>query len=57
MCIRDRVGISDGSFVEIQATGEEATYSREQFDALMDSAEGGLRELFEIQKAILGDLE
>lgn len=51
------VGISDGSFVEIQATGEEATYSREQFNALMDSAEGGLCDLFEIQKAILADLE
>jgi ribonuclease PH len=51
------VGISDGSFVEIQATGEEATYSREQFNALMDSAEGGLGDLFEIQKAILADLE
>jgi ribonuclease PH len=51
------VGISDGSFVEIQATGEEATYSRKQFNELMDSAEGGLVDLFEIQKAILADLE
>jgi len=51
------VGISDGSFVEIQATGEEATYSREQFNALMDSAEAGLCDLFAIQKAILANLK
>lgn len=38
-----------GEFVEIQGTGEEATYSRAELNQLLDLAEKGLKELFEIQ--------
>ena len=47
------VGTSDGMFVEVQGTGEESTYSREQFDSLMDMAELGLKRLQEIQYEVL----
>ena len=47
------VGTSDGMFVEVQGTGEEATYSRKQFDSLMDMAELGLKRLQEIQSKAL----
>ena len=47
------VGTSDGMFVEVQGTGEESTYSREQFDSLMDMAELGLKRLQEIQSEVL----
>ena len=43
------VGTSDGMLVEVQGTGEESTYSREQFDSLMDMAEVGLERLHKIQ--------
>ena len=43
------IGTSDGNLVEIQATGEESTYSRSQMDALMDMAEAGLARLYAIQ--------
>lgn len=43
------VGTSDGMLVEVQGTGEESTYSREQFDSLMDMAEIGLEKLHGIQ--------
>jgi ribonuclease PH len=44
-----------GEFVELQGTGEEATFSRKQFNELIDLAEKGINELIEIQKEILGD--
>jgi ribonuclease PH len=42
-----------GGFVEVQATGEQGTFSREQLDALLDLATGGIRQLMEIQQAAL----
>ena len=50
------VGLSNGQFVEIQGTGEESTYSREQFNSLMDSAEEGLQSLFQMQEAVLQEI-
>ena len=47
------IGTSDGMLVEVQGTGEECTYSREQMDALMDLAEIGLNHLYEIQRNAL----
>ena len=41
-------------FVEVQGTGESATYSRAQLDALLDLADGGIRELFQAQRRALG---
>ena len=47
------VGTSDGMLVEVQGTGEEATFSRTQLDKLMDYADIGLEKLHEIQSKCL----
>tara|TARA_E500000178_G_scaffold43804_2_gene39173 strand:- start:2364 stop:3122 length:759 start_codon:yes stop_codon:yes gene_type:complete len=39
-----------GRFVEVQASGEEATYGREELDALVALASKGITELNELQK-------
>ena len=44
-----------GRFVEVQGTGEEATFSEEELTALLKLARGGLKELRELQKQALGD--
>jgi len=41
------------NFIEIQATGEEAVFTREQHDRLLDLAEKGIKELMETQKKAL----
>jgi ribonuclease PH len=43
-----------GRFVEVQGTGEEATFSEDELTALLKLAKGGIRELVEIQKKALG---
>ena len=43
-----------GEFVEIQGTGEEATFSYQQLHDMLGGAQTGLSELFEIQKEALG---
>ncbi|AGL01611.1 ribonuclease PH [Desulfoscipio gibsoniae] len=45
-----------GRFVEIQGTGEEASFSRDETSQLLDLAELGIRQLVEYQKSILGTL-
>jgi ribonuclease PH len=42
-----------GEFVEVQSSGEEATYSRSQLDELLELAEKGIGELVTLQKAQL----
>lgn len=42
-----------GEFIEVQGTGEEAPFTRDQLNALLDLGEKGTRELTEIQKSIL----
>lgn len=44
-----------GEFVEVQGTGEEATYTRAQLNELIDLAEGGIKEIIEIQNKIIGE--
>lgn len=44
----------EGAFVELQGTGEEATFTREEMDGLVSLAEEGIQELFEYQKEALG---
>ncbi|MFK4785020.1 ribonuclease PH [Fusobacterium sp. MFO224] len=44
-----------GEFIEVQGTGEEATYSRKELNQLLDLAELGLKELFEVQNQTLLD--
>lgn len=43
-----------GRFVEIQGTGEEATFTRAESDALLDLAAKGCRDLAAIQQQALG---
>jgi ribonuclease PH len=43
----------NGEFVEVQGTGEECTFSRDQLNKLLDLAEKGNKELFKIQEAAL----
>ena len=38
-----------GEFIEVQGTGEEATYTRAELNTLLDLAEKGINDLFEIQ--------
>lgn len=46
---------SSGEFVEIQGTGEEATFSNEQLQQMLGMAQKGISQLFELQKEALGD--
>jgi len=51
------VKTSDGKYVEIQGTGEESTFSKEELAALLSQADAGLEALFEAQVAILDGIE
>ena len=42
-----------GQFVEVQGTGEGATFTREQLDQLLDLAATGIRQLMRFQRAVL----
>lgn len=44
-----------GEFVELQGTGEEATFTRSQLNELLDLAEKGIKELIELQRSVLGE--
>ena len=46
---------SDGEFVEVQGTGEESTYTREQLNLLLDMAEKGNSLLHQMQVKVLTD--
>jgi len=39
--------------IEVQGTGEEKAFSKEQFKDLVDLAEGGLKDLFLLQKEVI----
>jgi len=43
-----------GEFIEVQGTGEEATFSRGQLDRLVELAESGIRSIRELQLRALG---
>ncbi|GIP39155.1 ribonuclease PH [Paenibacillus sp. J31TS4] len=45
-----------GKFVEVQGTGEDAPFSRQEMDAMLASAESGIRSLIEEQKRVLGPI-
>jgi ribonuclease PH len=51
------VMISNGKYVEVQGTGEEFTYTRDELDALLDAANAGIEKLNEIQASILDGVE
>ncbi|MCR9143168.1 MAG: ribonuclease PH [bacterium] len=42
-----------GEFIEIQGTAEKGAYSRTQLNQMLDLAERGMREIFELQKISL----
>jgi len=44
---------SRGEFVEVQGTAEGKPFTKETIDALLSLAEKGIKELFEIQQAVL----
>jgi len=45
---------SDGDFIEVQAGGEEATFSRKQLDNLLDLGKQGIDAITRAQRAALG---
>ncbi|NNG16407.1 MAG: ribonuclease PH, partial [Gemmatimonadales bacterium] len=47
------VMLDPDQFVEVQGTGESGTFSRRQFTELVDLAEKGIRQLFDIQRDAL----
>jgi ribonuclease PH len=44
-----------GRFVEVQGTGEEATFTRAELNELLDLGEHGIAQLIELQKQALGE--
>ena len=44
---------ADGGLVEAQATAEKGSFSRRDLNGLIDLAESGLNEIFEMQHLIL----
>lgn len=44
-----------GRFVEVQGTGEEATFSEEELMSLLKLARGGIAQLREVQKTSIGE--
>jgi ribonuclease PH len=45
-----------GRFVEIQGTGEEASFTRDEMNSMLDLAAGGIKLLIDCQKEALGDI-
>ena len=46
----------NGEFVELQGTGEEATFSYTELQGLLKAAQDGITEIFEVQKEALGEV-
>ncbi|OQP06368.1 ribonuclease PH [Geobacillus sp. 46C-IIa] len=44
-----------GQFVEIQGTGEEASFSRAELEELLEAAQMGIEQLIAIQRRVLGE--
>ena len=51
------VATGAGRFVEIQGTGEECTFSREELDGLTEVAMTGIRELAKLQEQAIAEGE
>ena len=50
------VATEDGEFVEVQGSGEEATFSDEQLSAMLALGRKGIAELIAAQRAVLAGL-
>ncbi|MBU6329975.1 MAG: ribonuclease PH [Acidobacteria bacterium] len=46
---------SDGRFLEVQGTAEGMSFSRDELDQLLALAEGGISELFDLQRLLIAD--
>ena len=46
---------SDSGFVEVQGTGEEATYTRDELNEMIDAASAGIAKLHSLQASILSE--
>lgn len=46
----------DHEFVELQGTGEEASFSYDELQKMLELGKKGIEEIFELQKKVLGDL-
>jgi ribonuclease PH len=47
----------DGEFVEIQGTGEEATYTGEELQTMLALSHKGIQEIVKLQEAAIHDAE
>lgn len=47
---------SNGEFVELQGTGEEATFTKREMFDLIELAEGGIQQLINLQRDVLGEV-
>lgn len=47
------VMLAGGGLVEVQGTGERTTFSRTDLNTMLDLADGGIRQLMEVQQAAL----
>jgi ribonuclease PH len=45
--------LGNGHFVEVQGTAEGHAFTREEMNALLDLAHGGITQIIEIQRAVL----
>ena len=50
------VATEEGDFVELQGSGEETTFSQEQFAAMLELGKRGIAELIAAQRKVLADL-
>jgi ribonuclease PH len=44
-----------GKYIEVQGTAEEKPFDRPQLDAMLQLAEGGIRELIAMQRKLLAE--
>ena len=50
------VKTGDGRFIEVQGTAEALPFGRDGLLALLDLADSGIRQLIELQRAIVGGI-
>jgi len=53
-CVDMNVVKCGESLVEVQGTGENGTFSRDELNQLLDAADQGIEEIYEVQKKSLG---
>ena len=46
----------EGEFIEVQGTAEEGSFSKPELDRILELAEGGIRQLFEIQQRAIASI-